>query len=420
MVALDLKSGKLRWYYQMVHHDIWDYDAPSPTVLFDATINGKRVAGIGEAAKTGWLYLLDRTNGQPIFPVPERSVPQDARQQTWPTQPIPSTAELVPHSLSVEQIAAVKKVAAEDAGSSVKISLQKHPFTPYWKDMVVITPGNAGGTNWPPSSYSPNTHMFYVCAQAEAEGVTADTVELPKPSQVGTEYNGSVRTAGNGFGKNNGTFSAFDATTGKIAWQKVWPGDSCFSGSVVTAGNIVFVGRNRGELQAYNATSGDLLWKFQTGAGANDVATIFQRNGHEYVAFYSGGNALAVTPHGDNLWLFSLDGKLAEAPSPGPGQGIEHIGGGTPHKASAAGPPNAAAGASVFAANCSACHGATGLGGNGGPNLATIASAKNLKRVEQQVTNGGPGMPAFSGSLTPQQIEDVSAFVVKNITHGSR
>ncbi|MBV8638507.1 MAG: PQQ-binding-like beta-propeller repeat protein [Candidatus Eremiobacteraeota bacterium] len=418
MVALDLKSGKLRWYYQMVHHDLWDYDAPSPTVLFDATIHGKLVHGIGEAQKTGWLYLLDRTNGEPIYPIPERPVPQEARQQTWPTQPFPTTDEFVPHRLNGDQIAAVKKVAAEDAGDPVPVILSKGPFTPYWKEMTVITPGNAGGTNWPPSSYSPSTHMFYVCAQAEAEGVTADTVELPKASDVGTEYNGSVRTAGNGFGKNTGTFSAMDVTTGKIVWQKVWPGDSCFSGSVVTAGNVVFVGRNRGQLQAYNATNGNLVWNFQTGAGANNTPAIFQRNGHEEVAFYAGGNALAVTPHGDNLWVFSLDGKLGPAPSPGPGQGIEHIGGAGPKKgAAAAGPPNAANGASVFSANCSACHGATGHGGNGGPNLTVIPSAKNMQRVVQQVTNGGPGMPAFSGTLTAQQIQDVSAYVIKNITN---
>jgi len=418
MVALDVKTGKLRWYYQMVHHDIWDYDAPSPTVLFDATIHGKRVQGIGEAEKTGWVYLLDRTNGMPIFPIPERPVLQDARQQTWPTQPFPTTQEFVPHQLNSFQIAQVRKAAAENAGAPVKMTLQKQPFTPYWKDMVVITPGNAGGNNWPAASYNPNTHMMYICAQAEAEGATADTTELPKPGQLGAEYNGSVRTAGGGFGQNTGMFSAFDVTTGKIVWQKVWPGEACYSGSAVTAGNVVFVGRNGGDLQAYNATDGKLLWSFQTGAGANNVATIFQRNGHENLAFYAGGNGLAATPHGDNLWLFALDGKLGPASKPGPGQGIKHAGGGAAHVALAAGPPNASAGAPVFAANCSVCHGATGLGGNGGPNLAKIPSAKKLQRVVQQVTSGGGGMPAFNGTLSAQQIQDVSAYVVKNITHG--
>jgi alcohol dehydrogenase (cytochrome c) len=71
MVALDAKTGKLRWYYHMVHHDIWDYDAPTPTILFDVKIDGTLRHGIGQAEKTGWPYLLDRTNGKPLLPVPE-------------------------------------------------------------------------------------------------------------------------------------------------------------------------------------------------------------------------------------------------------------------------------------------------------------------------------------------------------------
>ena len=77
IVALDIKTGTLRWYYQMVHHDIWDYDAASPTLLVDMTVHGKVLHGIGEAPKTGWLYLLDRVNGKPIYPIPEIPVPQD-------------------------------------------------------------------------------------------------------------------------------------------------------------------------------------------------------------------------------------------------------------------------------------------------------------------------------------------------------
>ena len=72
-----------------VHHDIWDYDAPSPTILFDATVNGKDVKGIGEAEKTGWVYLLNRETGKPLFPTPEKKVPQEVNQKTWPTQPFP-------------------------------------------------------------------------------------------------------------------------------------------------------------------------------------------------------------------------------------------------------------------------------------------------------------------------------------------
>jgi glucose dehydrogenase len=119
MIALDAKTGKLRWHYQMVHHDIWDYDAPSPTILFDVKIDGKLRHGIGEAEKTGWLYLLDRTNGKPLLPIPERPVPQNAHQKTWPTQPIPSYPPFVPHAVSDAQYRQVLKLLRQTAGRPV-------------------------------------------------------------------------------------------------------------------------------------------------------------------------------------------------------------------------------------------------------------------------------------------------------------
>jgi quinohemoprotein ethanol dehydrogenase len=424
MVALDYKTGKLKWWYQMVHHDIWDYDAPSPTVLFDAHVDGKDVHGIGEASKTGWLYLLDRATGKPLFPSPERQVPQNADQKTWPTQPFPSYDPVVPHVPSQAQYKSVLAAAKEmsKTGAPVKAIKATQMFTPYWKTMTVFTPGPQGGTNWQPSSYNQKTHMFYVCAQSGATGNTAVASGAVKQGKIAQLAIGGTLTIAGGFGKNAGTFTAIDATTGKIVWQKRWP-ESCYAGSATTAGNIVFIGRNNGALQAYNATNGTLLWSFQTGAGANNAPTIFRHDDKEYVAFYAAGNALAATPHGDNLWLFSLDGLLRQVAAPGGGGGVGHAGE-TPAPATttpattttgrAAG--SATAGRQVFADNCATCHGAAGRGGNGGPDLTTIPSAKQLSVVVKQVTNGGGGMPAFKGQLTSAQIDDVATYVTEKIT----
>ncbi|HET8528291.1 MAG TPA: PQQ-binding-like beta-propeller repeat protein [Gaiellaceae bacterium] len=420
-VALDVHTGKLKWYYQMVHHDIWDYDAPSPTVLFDAKINGTMRHGIGEPSKTGWLYLLDRTNGKPLFPIPEKPVPQDKNQRTYATQPIPSYAPFVPHSLTNAQYGQlVKQVRAASKGKKkVTVLRAKDIYTPFWHTPVAFTPGPQGGTNWQPSSYNPGTHMFYVCAQSGPNVSTADTAKPAKQkSSVAQDTIGSTLTIAGGFGSNTGYFTAIDATTGKIAWQKRWP-DSCYAGSTTTKGNLVFVGRSDGRLLAFDARNGKQLWSWQTGAGANDAPTIFQRNGKEYLVFYAGGNALAASPHGDNLWLLGLDGTMKPAAAPGAGKGIEHAG----EESKAPKPPtsqagDAAAGKTVFASNCSTCHGALGTGGNGGPDLTSIPSAKNLQTVVGQVTNGGGGMPPFKGTLSSKQIADVSAYVVKDITHG--
>jgi alcohol dehydrogenase (cytochrome c) len=422
MLALDLKTGKLRWSYQMVHHDIWDYDAPSPVVLFDARIHGRTVRGIGEAEKTGWLYLLDRTTGKPLFPIPEKPVPQLARQKTFPTQPIPSYPSIVPEVITNAGYAQIVKAATQAAQGSniaakkVTVLRQTHMFQPYWHTMLALTPGPQGGTNWQPSSYSPKTHLMYVCAQSGSVGYTALTAKPAKQKNVAQITTGSTLTVAGGFGANPGYFAAVDVTTGRIAGEKRWT-EACYAGSVATAGNVVFIGRNGGELQAYDASSGKQLWSFQTGAGANDAPTIFRRNGKEYVVFYAGGNALAATPHGDRLWLFGLDGTMGPAKPPAGGTGIEHAGA-TQGKNPTNAQGNAAAGKVVFTGNCSTCHGLSGHGGNGGPDLTAIPSAKNLVTVIGQVTNGGAGMPSFKGSLTQTQIRDVATYVVKQITHG--
>jgi alcohol dehydrogenase (cytochrome c) len=412
MVALDLKTGKLRWHYQLVHHDIWDYDAPSPTILFDATIGGTLRHGIAEASKTGWLYLLDRTNGKPLLPIPERPVPQNANQKTWPTQPIPSYPPFVPQAPSDQQYNDVVKQLSKAAGHPVQALRAKTMYTPFWKTPVVLTPGPQGGTNWQPSSYNPETQMFYVCAQSGPAAATAETGQpaARKPGAPAETVLGSTLTLAGGFGSNVGYFSAIDARTGRIVWQKRWA-ESCYAGSATTGGNLVFVGRSNGNLVAYDARNGKQVWSFQTGAGANNAPTVFQQNGKQYLLFYAGGNALAASAHGDDLWLLGLDGTLGPAAAPGSGQGTGHAGETPPANTSG----DAAAGKAIFAENCAGCHGVSGQGGNGGPDLTAIPAAGNLDSVVTQVQNGGGGMPSFKGTLTQQQIKDVAAYVVQTI-----
>ena len=178
----------------------------------------------------------------------------------------------------------------------------------------------------------------------------------------------------------------------------------------------MFVGRNSGELQAYGAEDGELLWSFQTGAGANTTPTVFEHEGTEYVAFYAGGNALAATPHGDNLWLFALDGTMGPAKAAGAdsGEGTGHAGE-TPAEPTESGEGDPDAGRQVWADNCAGCHGADGTGGNGGPSLTNSPVARNAGDTMAQVRNGGGGMPAFKDTLSEQQIRDVTAFVTERV-----
>jgi quinohemoprotein ethanol dehydrogenase len=412
IVALNMNTGTVKWAFQEVHHDIWDYDTPSPPILFNVkTAAGKTVQGIGDPGKTGWLYLLDRTNGKPLYGIKETPVPQNKAQKTWPTQPIPANSAFVTHGAPTKaDIARVKKEAVGPL-KKVPVVIAKGIFTPPPPGkMLIYGPGPSGGDNWEPASYNPTTHMFYVCAIRTVLGVEAANL----PFKVGTSFAGIGGIAGIGWSEGQGTFTAIDAASGKVVWQKNWA-DPCYSGTSTSAGNLVFVGRNDGKYQAYNATTGKLAWSFQTDAGANDVGTIFQDNGQEKIALLDFGNSLMGTPHGDGVWLFGLNGKLGPSKLATSGAGTSHKeGGGTTAKG------NATAGKAVFASNCAGCHGLSGHGGNGGPDLTSIPSAKTPAVVTKQVTNGGHGMPAFKGTLTAKQIADVTAYVTQKITNKNK
>ena len=329
IVALDAKTGEYRWHFQQVHHDIWDLDSPSPVVLFDVTIDGDLRHALAEASKTGWVYILDRTNGKPLVGIDEKAVPQEPRQHTSPTQPHPVGDAFTAQSVTPAEAARLKEaraLAAQQAGGEDKLSRPKWDyvnegkiFTPFRGQRGVISsPSTIGGTNWPPSSYNPQTGYLYVCSAQAVSIFTSSETEYDAAKIVtGDDFLGSAFNAPEG-NVVRGTFTAMDMRTNTIAWQKQWT-NSCYSGSVTTAGGLVFVGHNDGRLIAYDARDGEQLWEFQTGAGANATATVFENDGKQYVMLVAAGSALGGTVHGDNVWLFGLDGDLGPAAQPGTG-----------------------------------------------------------------------------------------------------
>jgi quinohemoprotein ethanol dehydrogenase len=437
IVALDAETGEYKWHFQQVHHDLWDFDSPSPTVFFDGEMNGEMREGVGEPSKTGWLYLVDRKTGKPIYPIPEVKVPQDPGQNTWATQPEPTIPPFSPIEATEEAVNKAEEAVANNK-PPVKIVGSKI-FTPQSSDPSQINLGAnsaVGGDNWPPSSFDPEKNMYFVCSQSGALGL----VTPPKPQAYveGENYIGSDTVVATGF-DTTGFVTAYDMSTGEIAWQNELPEESCYSGAVTTAGGLVFVGKNNGELVAYDTESGKELWHWQTGAGANTTVTPFEDEGEEKIAIYAGGNSLAATSHGENFWVFSLKGEMEEAKGlEAEEEGTEHAGeedeeeaaggeeageaeesGGQEVEGGEEGAEgataDAAAGGEVFSENCSTCHGADGHGGNGGPDLSTMPLAQEQAGAEKQVTNGGGGMPAFGGTLSPEEIKNVAAYVVEEI-----
>ncbi len=430
IVAIDADSGEYRWHFQQVHHDIWDYDAPSPVVLWDAEIDGEEVKGLSQPGKTGWLYILDRETGEPIHPIEEQPVPQEPSQATAKTQPIPSYPPFSSHEVSDEDFKEIQRLARDTLGKNAPVKRAKQIFTPFGETTTVIAPGPSGGTNWPPSSFSPDTNMVYVCGMDSASGY--QSTELQE-FERGTTYLSSIFTF-TGFGAQDGVVAAIDVTTGEIAWEKTWEDQSCYSGTTATAGGLVFVGHNNGELIAYDAETGQERWKFQTGAGANATPAIVEHDGQEYVIFYAAGNSLAGSAHGDSLWAFSLEGTMGPVEPGSSGDAAGHAGQAeaepeveqeesTTPKGDGDAPSSeesdareSGQGEQIFSDNCAGCHGADGGGGNGGPPLDD--GGFSLEQAIDQITNGGGGMPAFGDQLSDEEIRDLAAYVLNDIAGG--
>ncbi len=389
IVALDAKTGKYRWHFQQVHHDIWDYDAASPVVLFDVTIDGVMRKGLGEASKTGWVYVLDRETGKPLIGIDERPVAQEPRQATAATQPYPRGDAFIPQSIPI-------------APEGTTLVNQGRIFTPFWTTPTLVKPGPPGGANWAPSSYDPAAGHLFVCATDRIWSYVSQEVSAERPKEGAGYIAGGI----GGFHLHTlGVLAALDMRTNELVWRQQWA-EQCYSGSTVTAGGVLFVGRNDGRLTALDSANGMKLWEFQTGAGMNSTVSVFEQDGHEYVLAYSAGNLFAGSARGDSVWLFSLDGTLEPAPPAG-----------TLMTFAAGGPPgNADAGKTVYDTACTFCHGEQGEGGHGGgPSLAEMRS---VNAVLQVVSEGRNDMPAFgTGALTSQQIRDVAAYVADKLAH---
>jgi quinohemoprotein ethanol dehydrogenase len=299
IVALKAKTGEYAWHFQEVHHDLWDYDGASPVVLFDTVVNGEPRKGIAQAGKTGWVYLLDRTNGKPLIGIEERPVPQEPRQKTAKTQPYPVGDAFVPQC--------AQPVAGYDKAGCI--------FEPFWETPVLVQPGVAGGTIWAPMPYSPDTGYFYIGGTIR----TTAFVRYGDTYKRGLRYMGGSLAATPIGSPMAGSFTAIASTTNKIAWQHQMPyrmGGG--GGSTVTAGGLLLRGEPDGNFVAVDAKTGEKLWSFQTGFGADAPAVVYEADGDQYIAIATGGNSLQGSAFGDAVWVFSLKGQLGPLWPPPP------------------------------------------------------------------------------------------------------
>jgi alcohol dehydrogenase (cytochrome c) len=401
IVALDVATGEYRWHFQQIHHDIWDLDAPNPVVLFDAEVNGEMRKGLVEVGKTGFAYILDRETGEPLIGIEERPVAQEPRQHTSPTQPFPIGDPIVPQSIDIPP------EGAPIDPETGRVFNDGAIFTPFWDVRRIMKPNPQGGANWPPSSLDPNTNILYVCATDRVAGYALDLPLEPVVDNV--PYFGGGMGTGGAVDIDGGIFAALDVTTNRIVWRQRWR-EACYSGSVVTAGGLLFVGRSDGRLTALDARNGSKLWEFMTDAGVNTTVTTFERNGEQRVVVHAGGGVFANGRRGDGVWMFSLNGTMdpvAPAAPAGPA-GVAAIAAAAPDTGRAA---DLARGQTLYAEACLPCHGASGTGGEGGG--APLVEGQSVQQILTISQNGQNRMPAFAEVYDPNELFDIASYVAE-------
>jgi glucose dehydrogenase len=287
ILALQASTGTLVWYQQESHHDLWDYDATSPTVLFN--LNG--TPAIAHQGKTGYTFILDRRTGAPLYPITEVNVPTTPDwQNPWPTQPETSIESMTPHN-----------VLSVPAGYTAAPM-----WTPPQEQPLVMQPASDGGQEWPPDAYSPRTGYLYQDARYLPQ------VFQTSPTNVtGGTYPGWGSTTDNVPGITPfGAYGAINTATGNIMWEikTQYPADSGW----VVAGDVAFFGESQGLFHAVDAATGNVLWTFNAltipgAGGATAGPAAYMVNGREYIVNYFGGNPGEVySPLGDAVIAFSL------------------------------------------------------------------------------------------------------------------
>ncbi len=325
VVALDARTGRRTWHYQLVRHDVWDYDLPTPPNLVTVTHDGKRREAVAQVTKTGYVFLFDRVTGQPLFEIRERPAPQsDAPgEQTSPMQVYPvKPAPFVRHGFSEKDVTDISPAAREFVLEKMKTMRSGPIFTPPSVRGTIQMPGLHGGATWSGASFDPTTGLLYINANDMPWQV------FLTPATPDKNYKFAARGIGWLTDKDGypaakppwGTLNAIDLNRGEIKWQVPlgeYPeliarglaptGTENFGGSCVTAGGLIFIGSTRDEkFRAFDKATGTLLWEHKLEAGAYAAPSTYSINGRQYVVIAAGGGGKLATKTGDAYVAFAL------------------------------------------------------------------------------------------------------------------
>lgn len=340
VVALEAATGKVRWHFQTVHHDVWDYDLPAQPSLVTLTRDGAPLDAVVQVTKTGFVFVLDRETGKPIFEVEERPVPQDgaAGEFLSPTQPVPvAPPPLVPQHLTAEDAWGLTFWDRNACREKIAAARSEGLYTPPSAQGTIMFPFTGGGANWGGAAFDPATQKLYINTSRAAHLITlipSENYEAARAAEPNEEISPQAPTRW--AVKRElllspfdlpcnpppwGMLTAVDLSTGTIAWESVlgtvrdlapvpvplkW-GTPNFGGPIVTAGGVVFISATMDDyLRAFDAASGEELWRGRLPAGGQATPMTYEWEGRQYVVIAAGGHARAGTKLGDFVIAYAL------------------------------------------------------------------------------------------------------------------
>lgn len=322
LLALDARTGKRIWHFQMVHHDIWDYDDATAPKLLTVQHDGKPVDIVAQVSKQGFLWVFDRVTGKPLWPIEERPVPRTdmPHEQNWPTQPFPlKPPPFARQKFTVDDLSPYLDPQERARYRDQLLSARNEGlFTPPGLRNTVEMPGNNGGANWGGAAIDPTKGMLYVVSKdlPALLKLEPDGTRKPQPAPDSDEER---YTSGFGFMISASglspikppwtSFTAYDLNEGTITW-KIALGDvpdlaakgikdtgSHYPkvGPVVTAGGLIFTGSRDREIRALDAATGKVLWQKQVDSALEGMPAVYQVGGRQYIVFCAAAQ-VGLTP----------------------------------------------------------------------------------------------------------------------------